>query len=207
MLYIIIAQTAVYIFDYLFAQRGIVISSYLYFDRTLILSGQFWRIVSFIFVPPDTNPLFMFFFMYLYYMIGQALERTWGGFYFNVYYFLGVLLSIAGGFISGSADILMLNLTLFLAFAILFPNQQFLILFIIPVKVKYLAMIDAIGLGILLIILPFAGKIAIAVSLLNLVIFFWDDFYPKIRDRWRFRKIRSSWKNNNRIIFLDGEKD
>jgi hypothetical protein len=205
MLYIIIAQTAVYISNYFFASRGFTVSDYLYFDRSLILAGQIWRIVTFIFIPPQTNAIFMFFFMYLYYMIGQALERTWGGFYFNAYYFLGVILSIAGGFITGFSNITYLNLSLFLAFAILFPNQQFLIFFIIPVKVKYLAIIDVVFLAIAFVFTDWSGKAAILVSLLNLVIFFWDEFFPKLRDRWRFRKIRSSWKNNNRITYLDGE--
>jgi hypothetical protein len=194
MLYIVIAQTAVYISDYFFSGRGFAVSEYLYFDRSLIFSGQIWRILTFVFIPPQINPIFMFFFMYLYYMIGQALERTWGGFYFNVYYFLGVVLSIAGGFITGYADITYLNLSLFLAFAILFPNERFLILFIIPIKVKYLAIVDVIFLAIAFVFSGWSGKAAIIVSLLNLVLFFWDDFYPKIRDKWRYRKIRYKWK-------------
>jgi hypothetical protein len=193
-LYIIIAQAAVYVFDYLFATKDLVISDYLYFDRNLILAGQVWRAVTFVFVPPMVNPIFMLFFMQLYYMIGRSLELSWGGFYFNAYYFMGVILSMAGGFISGYADITYLNLSMFLAFAILFPNERLLILFFIPVKIKYIAIVDIIGLAFIFIISGWSGKLAILMSLLNLVLFFWDDFYPKIRDKWRYRKIRSQWK-------------
>jgi hypothetical protein len=194
MLYVIIAQAAVYIFDFLFYDRGMNIYGLLAFNRDLILSGQIWRVITFVFLPDVTNPIIMFFFMYLYYMIGQALEREWGGFYFNAFYFLGVIFSIIGGFITGFASIEYINLSLFLAFAALFPNMKFLLFFIIPIKVKYLAIVDLVLLGLSLLMGTWAVRVAVLISLLNVVIFFWDDFYPKIKNKWRFRKIRSQWK-------------
>ncbi|MDR0942911.1 MAG: hypothetical protein LBM41_00050 [Ruminococcus sp.] len=198
-LYIIIGQTAVFAFNFLFPteQGGIV--QFLTFDRARIFSGEVWRVVSFILVPPNNNPILMVFFMILYYNIGRSLEQTWGGFYFNVYYFLGVILAIAGGFIAGYADITFLNMSLFIAFAAIFPNYTLLLFFILPVKIKYLAIIDLIGLAILFIISDLSIKLSIALSLVNIVIFFWNDFYPKIRDKWKYRKVRSNWKKYNRI--------
>jgi hypothetical protein len=184
----------VYIFDYLLSGRGINLSMWLYFDRGLIFSGQVWRIVTFIFVPPNTNPIFMFFFMSLYYMIGRSLEAKWGGFYFNAFYFLGVIFSIIGGFIVGAATIDYVNLSMFLAFAILFPDTPLLLFFILPVKVKYFAIFYLIILGISFVMGDWAVRVAILVSLANVAIFFWDDYFPKIQNKWRTRHIRSNWK-------------
>jgi hypothetical protein len=198
-LYIIIGQVAVFAASYLFPSTQGNIADFLTFDRSLIFAGQVWRVISFILIPPISNPIFMLFFMLLYYQIGRSLEQTWGGFYFNVYYFLGVILAIAGGFISGYADITYLNMSLFLAFAILFPDFTLMLFFFIPVKIKYLAIVDLIVLGILFILSDIPTKLSIALSFVNIAIFFWNDFYPKIRDKWKYRKIRSNWKNNYRI--------
>jgi hypothetical protein len=194
MLYIIIAQAGVYIFDYLFAPRGIVISDWLYFNLYDIFAGQVWRVITFVFVPPNMNPLFMLFFMSLYYMIGQSLESEWGGFYFNAFYFLGVILSIIGGFIIGYATIEYINLSLFLAFAILYPNTPLRLFMILPIKIKYLAIFDLVMLAISFIFGNWGVRLAIIISLLNVAIFFWDDYFPKLQNKWRFRHIRSKWK-------------
>jgi hypothetical protein len=197
MLYIIIAQAAVFIFDYLFDGRPGMssLSSLLYFNRYDIFAGQIWRVITFVFVPSQSNPIFMFFFMALYYMIGRSLEREWGGFYFNAFYFLGVIFSIIGGFIIGYTTIEYINLSLFLAFAILYPNFQLMVFLVIPVKIKYLAILDLVFLGISFLFGGFGEKIAILISLFNIAIFFFDDYFPKIQNKWRFRHTRSKWRN------------
>lgn len=64
-----------------------------------IMHGQVWRIVSWLLVPPDSSNLFfMLIALYFYYSIGTTLERTWGTFYFNYYFFLGVIFTILGAF-------------------------------------------------------------------------------------------------------------
>jgi hypothetical protein len=198
MLYLIILQTAVYVFDYLFTGYGMSIADWLSFDRTLILQGQVWRVLTFVAVPPMVNPVFMLFFMICYYSLGKGVEGAWGGFFFNLFYLIGVVGSIIGGFITGFATITFINLSIFLAYAALFPDATFLIMFIIPIKAKYLAYIDLVGLAIALIITPFSMKLSIIISLLNIVLFFWGDYYPKIRDKFRYRKIRQTYKREMR---------
>ncbi|MDR0946143.1 MAG: hypothetical protein LBM87_00135 [Ruminococcus sp.] len=194
MLYIVIAQAAVFAFDYLFIDRGMSLQMWLYFDRGLILSGQVWRIITFIIVPFESNPIFMFIMMILYVNIGRTLENAWGGFYFNAFYFIGVIGSIIGGFITGFATIDYINTSIFLAFALLYPHMQFLLFFIIPVKAKWLAIIYLAFIGIEFVLSPLPGKVAILISFVNIVIFFWDDYFPKIRDKFRYRKIRRSYR-------------
>jgi hypothetical protein len=198
MLYLIIAQVAVFAFDYLFAFRGINLSQWLFFDRSLILQGQVWRVISFVAVPDQTNPIFMLLFMFVYYSLAKAIEQSWGGFFFNLFYLFGVIGSIIGGFITGYASIVYINLSIFLAYAALFPHAVFLLFFIIPVKAKWLAIIDLVFLGILLLIGDIPTKVSILFSMANIILFFWNDYFPQIRDKFRYRKIRETYKREMR---------
>ncbi len=119
---------------------------YLMLDIDKVLQGEVWRIVTFIVQPTDSgNFLFLAIELYLYYMIGNSLENAWGAFRFNLYYLSGVLFNILAIIIlylfTGYSYILGLsyiNRSMFFAFAALYPNVQFLLFFVIPVKVKYL---------------------------------------------------------------------
>ena len=117
---------------------------YLALDAQAILHGQIWRIFTFIIQPPTGSFIFIFFSLYLYYMIGKMLEYQWGAFKFNLYFFSGlflhVLVSIGIYLVTGlnfSYGTMYLNMSLFFAFAALFPDVQFLLFFIIPIKCKW----------------------------------------------------------------------
>ncbi|MCI8584921.1 MAG: hypothetical protein HFI92_03305, partial [Lachnospiraceae bacterium] len=120
-------------------------SSYLALDAAAILRGEVWRIFTFIIQPPTGSFIFIFFSLYLYYMIGKMLEYQWGAFKFNLYFFSGLLLHVIVCLliylVTGynlSYGTMYLNMSLFFAFAALFPDVQFLLFFIIPIKCKYL---------------------------------------------------------------------
>lgn len=165
---------------------------YLSLDASAILHGQIWRIITFMIRPPSTSVIFIIFALYLYYMIGTQLERAWGAFRFNVYFFAGILFHVLAAIlvylitgISLPIDTWYLNMSLFFAFAALYPNVQFLLFFVIPVKVKWLALLDgayflytvilaflpSYGGGIFGIIYK-ANAVAAVVSILNFIIFF-----------------------------------
>ena len=168
--------------------------SYLSLDIHAVLQGQVWRLVTFIMQPPNTSVLFVIFTLYLYYMIGQQLEYVWGTFRFNLYFFMGVLFHIIAALlvylifhVSLPMGTYYLNLSLFFAYAALYPNQQFYLFMIIPVKVKWLAWIDAafFGYTILQAFLPSYGglggidglyykavAVEAAVSFLNFLLFY-----------------------------------
>lgn len=146
MMIIVFGMAAVYLFDLLFYPvNHISLSSLLAFDRSAILRGQIWRIVTFVFIPPNSSPFFIFLSLYFYWLIGSSLENQWGAFRFNVFYLCGVIGTMLFGFITGYATNYYLNLSLFFAFALIFPDFQLMLFFILPVKVKYLALLDAIG--------------------------------------------------------------
>ncbi|MCD7731522.1 MAG: rhomboid family intramembrane serine protease [Oscillospiraceae bacterium] len=199
-MYIVVGNIIVFVFSYLFPNLPII--NYLSFNRSAIFSGQIWRIVSFIFEPYNYSPIFMIISCYFYWMIGTQLERAWGGFNFNVFYFTGVIGTIIGGLITGYATCYYLNLSLFLAFAIIFPNMQFLLFFFIPIKAKYLAYVDvALLLWELIqavVYSQWGSAVSIIVAFINIAIFFGGDFTRKIIDRFRYRKVRRNFKSGTK---------
>ena len=171
--------------------------NYLTLDTYQILHGQIWRVVTWILVPPDSLDFFTLIMLYFYYSIGTSLERTWGTFLYNVYMFSGMIFTVIGSFvamglaylvwgdiiaISGTAEFFQLvassfstyyvNMSIFLAFAATFPNVQVLLMFIIPIKVKWLGVIYAIFLLYEFVNTWMISKVSIIASLLNFIVFF-----------------------------------
>ena len=148
MLYIVIGNVLVWLFGMMDTTRTLY--ELLYFDPAMFCKGQVWRLVTFMLVPEADNPLVLLIALYFYYFIGTSLEREWGTGKFTIYYFSGMLLTVLYSLvyywltknrILVSASYV--NLSMFLAFATLWPEQKVLLFYIIPVKMKYLAWLDA----------------------------------------------------------------
>lgn len=167
-----------------------------------ILHGQVWRVLTWIISPPSslTNSLDLFFVMIMlmfYFSLGTHLERVWGAWRYNVYIFTGMLLTVAGSFVCMGIFYLVfkalppvffargatlfstyyINMSIFLAFSTTFPNAEVLLMFVIPVKVKWLGIIYGVMLVLEMVeyytmgIIYWFGVAAIAASLLNFLIF------------------------------------
>lgn len=150
---------------------------YIVFDPALILRGQVWRLVSFVFYPPNTGILALLVF-YFYYWIGSILEREWGSGPFTVFFFSGIVLTVVYGFVMYFAfgyrimlDSSYLYLSMFFSFAAMYPDMQVLFMFIIPVRMKFLALIDAVFFLISVLGNPFPINLLPVVALLNFFIF------------------------------------
>lgn len=186
MLGIVICNAIVYVLDMV---SNNTLSPLLYFSRYYILHGQIWRLITFIMVPGYSGIIWLAIGLYFYWFIGSNLEREWGSGKFTIYYFSGVLLTVIVGMITGYASITYINLSLFLAFATLFPNLRFLLFFIIPVKAKWLAWLDGALLAFSFISYLLQGSVGgavlILVSLLNYLIFFWDELMYFVRRQRR----------------------
>ena len=131
---------------------------YLSLDVEKVLHGQIWRIVTFILQPPSSSIIFMVFTLYFYYIIGSVLERIWGSFKFNVYYFSGVILHIIAAFLiyfifgwSFNMSTYYINLALFMAFAVEQADTEVLLFFVLPIKMKWLGWLDGIIFAITII--------------------------------------------------------
>lgn len=193
MTFIVGGMAVVYLMELLvYPMTGFSLSSVLAFNRNAVLHGQIWRLITFIFIPPDSSILFILFSLYFYWLIGNVLENQWGAFRFNLYYLYGMVCTVIAGMITGYATNSYLNLSLFLAFALMYPDYQVMVFFILPVKMKYLALLDAVGLVALFIMDSWAGRVALLVSLGNVILFFWHDFINGIQNAKR----RYEWRKN-----------
>jgi hypothetical protein len=123
------------------------------FDRGRILSGEVWRVVTFLFASSGfagmgfIGILFFYFMVMIAFMMNQALEETWGVFKTSMFHYCGILGLIIGNFAFPHAMIgsgFLIYGTSFLAFATLFPRVEFLLFLIIPVQVRFLAMLQAV---------------------------------------------------------------
>ena len=131
---------AVYLIDLFFP--GTPMQSLLALDMDLVARGQIWRFLTFLFLPPSSSPLWVLLNLYFYCLLGNALEKEWGTFRLNLFYLSGILGSVLAALVTGYGVNQYLNLSLFLAFAALYPNFELLLFFAVPVKAKYLAVIN-----------------------------------------------------------------
>ena len=178
MRYIVIASAAFWLINAVYRpSMGPTFLYYLQFDPALILRGQVWRIISFIFIPPSTGIL-AFIAFYFYYWIGSTLENQWGTGQFTIYFFTGVILTVLYGFViyfvTGRSVVLSstyIYLSMFFSFAAMFPDMQVLFMFFIPVKMKYLALVDAAFFLLSVFTTSFPENLLPVVAVLNFLIF------------------------------------
>ena len=148
MLYIVFGTLAVWLLGAM--DRTNLLESYLAFDAAAVLHGQVWRIVTFVLIP-ESGGIWLLLFLYFYYFIGSTLEREWGSGRFTIYYLMGMLLTVVYGFatyfVTGRSYLMTanyINLSMFFAFATLFPDNRVLLFYFIPIKIKWLALVDAL---------------------------------------------------------------
>ncbi len=187
-----------YAVGYLIQMMAPSVLLYLTLNPYAIVHGQVWRLFTWILIPPSNqNIFFTLIMLYFYCSIGTSLERTWGTYKYNVYIFEGMLFTILGSFLLMGYHYLFhadsiaavgaeyfftvtsiyfstyyINMSIFLGFAATFPDAQVLLMFIIPVKVKWLGVVYAVMLVFEFIQMGVDGRFAIAASLLNFIIFF-----------------------------------
>ena len=178
------------------------LSDYLTLNPYLILRGQIWRILTWVLIPPQGFDIFTIIMLFFYFSIGMSLERTWGDFRYNIYIFGGILISVVAAFltyavlpaaggvpamVTGAAigaffSTQYICTSILLAYAATFPDAVVLLMFVIPVKMKYFGFIyaafmlydivqcfRAVSVRGIIYIIP---VIAMAASLVNFAIFF-----------------------------------
>lgn len=165
---LIIWLIGAYTIGFVFRNVSPGILNYLTLSPYHILHGQIWRLVTWVFMPTDSNLIFLLIMALFYYQLGMALERTWGTFRFNVYIFGGMIFTVIGAFVlygiyyAMNASVISqmpalaaqlsysiasgfstnyINMSIFLAFAIMYPDMQVMLYFIIPIKMKWMAIV------------------------------------------------------------------
>lgn len=228
MKYVMLVYAAGFIIDLI---NPYFYSQWLMLDIDKLLQGQIWRLVTFVIQPMESNILFMVLMLYVYFMIGNSLERAWGSFRFNVYYFSGVLFNIlavviiyvvtylwTGVGISYPISLYYINMSMFLAFATLFPDLQFYIMFLIPVKAKFLAIFYVVMLAYDIInafrvnkIIGFCVLVSIVVSMANFFIMFISSRNMRrvspqeIRRKQAFKREVKNAVNRDNIVQFQGK--
>ena len=149
-----------------------------------LVPSQPWRLVTFLFMPPPTSMIWVLLSLYFTWLIGSNLEHEWGPLKFNLFYLLGAVGTAAAGFITGVPQSnYFLNLSLFFAFATLFPDYEIRLFFVLPVKVKWLAMLSAAYILFKFVMGGVGTKVAIGVVFANYLLVFAGHIAALVRGR------------------------
>lgn len=194
MMYVCIANGVVILFT-AFSGNPILMET-LCFDRARILQGEVWRLFSYPFTYTTSFVVLTLFLLLTYTSIGKAMENAWGVLRFNLYYLSGIVLTDLFCMLFGfEATAEHLNLTLFLAYATMYPDEHFLVMFIIPIKARWLALVD-LGIKFFSVLMMtlvgfFPYNLFPLLSLLNYFLFFGKDIVNVFPVSWQanFRRL------------------
>lgn len=202
MKYLVFAMGGVFVLDLLMVMTTAYTThfnliSYLTLDIPMVLQGQVWRLVTWLIVPNQDNILWMALSLYFYYFIGTALENRWGARRFLIFFVIGAIANIAAAFLShvitgyGFGVNTYLYFSLFLAFAALYPDMQFMLFFVLPIKAKWLAAVDLVYFLIAIVMGGTILRLAAIASLVNILLFFGEDIWQSGRRmyfQWQRRR-------------------
>lgn len=189
MRYIVAANAIIYIFS-MFDGSGLLMCI-LAMDASSVLRGQLWRIVTFVLIPSGGNPFSVMISLFFYFWLGESMERLWGSTKFTVYYAGGMLLSVLASLLALLLDGFAIplygagyvNAALFFAFALTYPETVVRLFYIIPIKMKWLAIVEAVLYALSVVEGIRAGLWGMAltpiVAMLNLFIFFSPGFFRR----------------------------
>lgn len=195
---------------------------YLTLEPALILRGQVWRLISWVLIPPTDNLISLVFLVLLYYSLGTALERTWGSFRYNVYIFSGLLFTVLAVFglyafyyfrygvevplsAVGLIGTNYITMSIFLAFAVIYPDMEVMLYFILPIKMKWMALVYVVLAGYDFINGGIGIRAAIGASLLNFVIFFLSTRnYKRFGPREQARKAKFKKQSSPHMTYTNG---
>jgi hypothetical protein len=182
-------------------------------EPSKVAQGEVWRLVTFLFTPPAVGPLIAILYFLFFHMIGTTLERHWGDFRFNVFILVGWIANVAAAFLAsamvGNADAnlvwaerfapvsasnLFLFSSLFLAFARLYPDFIINVLYVLPIRVKWLALLEWIGYAYLLLRGPGVVRLLVLATIFNYLLFFGSEHVRELRHGQRRRSFQAKAK-------------
>ena len=154
--------------------------NFLALNPHLVMQGQIWRLFTFLMATPTDSLLFLILVLLCYYSLCRELEYIWGDFKFNLYILTGAVGTIIASFILYFItmspfiymDTFYLNLSIMLAYCASFPDARFYFYGIIPIKAKWLGIVEGVFLAYNFLVGGIVTKVAIVVSLMNFLLFF-----------------------------------
>ena len=204
--YIIMCYIIGYVIQMISYASGSGIEFWLTLNPGAIMRGQVWRLVSWLLIPPTSVNILTVILLICYYQLGTTLEKVWGDFMYNLYIFFGLIMTVIGAFImyfAGGAMYIEMTgglsfttyyvcLSIFLGFAMTFPDQKMLLFFFIPIKIKYLAIFDVAYLTYEMIVGSWLIRVPIICSLASTIIFF------ILTRKHKFQQRRAAKQNQKR---------
>ena len=144
----------------------------------LVQSGEWRRLLTFLLIPPSMNPIWLLVGLMFFYFIGKALETQWGEFRYTLFIFAGYAATVASSFLFPRYPVtnMFIGTSIFLAFAILYPEMEVQLFFILPVKMKWLAAFSCVIYVWQILTGTWPIRVQILASLFNLALFFGADF-------------------------------
>lgn len=211
---LIVGQAVLYVANLLARNGGGVALDRVMLDPAKVMQGEVWRLVTFLFTPPNQDPLFVIFYFMLFHMFGTALEQQWGTFKYNIFLLAGYFANVAAAFLAafvlqqqlnpGENDTLkfasiaatngFLYGSIFLAFARLYPDFTLNLFFILPVRIKWLALLAWIGYAYALIRGNWMERMLVIASVLNYLLFFGREHVRELRQGQRKRTFQAEAK-------------
>lgn len=168
-------------------------------DPYVISNGEFWRLITFLFVPETTSILFVIFYLLFTWWVGDALEAEWGAFKVNLYWLIGMIsLALVAFFLVGyQVNNAFLYSSLILVFGTLFPRVELMLFPIpLPIQARFLAIFDAIILAIYFIFHPSLRYVILA-SIVNYLLFFIPSFISDYRAHLHSKKRLKAFRKDN----------
>ncbi|MBA3571624.1 MAG: hypothetical protein H0W34_06575 [Pyrinomonadaceae bacterium] len=209
-LILIAGQAALYIASYL--PQGISLDRVM-LDPAKVMHGEVWRLATFLFTPPAARPLFVIFYFMLFHLFGSTLEQQWGVFKFNLFLFVGWIANVAAAFagsailgqqlglgdnnqllqlVSIPASNAFLYGSVFLAFSRLYPDFTLNLFFVLPIRIKWLALLTWLGYGYMLVRGDWMTRMLIIATVLNYLLFFGREHWRELRQGQRRRSFQAN---------------
>jgi hypothetical protein len=154
-----------------------------------IMRGEWWRLFTFAFVPPAygqltmTAALFLAISWYFFYMISQALENYWGVVRFNLFFLVGWILTVGAAFLTPQypTSYAFFAVSVFLAFAFLNPDFELYLFFILPVKIKWFALVMWLGFAYAFVTGDWNIRLTVLAATGNFLLFFSREIVQRIK--------------------------
>lgn len=199
-LYLVIGQGIVYLLS-LTRPEEVIYNVMLI--PALVLQGQVWRLLTFVFLPPSSHPVFIVFALYLFYLMGTALENYWGAARYTLFLLIGYFATVAVSFLSPQypSSNVFLGTSVFLAFATLNPDFELALFFILPVKIKWLALLTWVFYGYQVLFGDWLTRWLVGASVVNYLVFFGRDILLAMRTRrWRMERKAQEFARQNKPL-------
>lgn len=157
-----------------------------------VTAGEWWRLGTFFFMPATINPLLFFFGMWFFYLTGTTLEANWGHFRYNLYIAIGAIATIAVAAVYPQAMVTnsFVGTSVFLAFAHLYPNYVISLYFLLPIRIRWLALATWIYYAYVLTLGDWPARLMVLAAVSNYSLFFGKDIFRRASDHKR----RMEWE-------------